>query len=122
MQWTEWLSRWLPIAALGVTLLGLVDPLEGFPVVLMGGVLTLMAAIQTRSHHTRLVRSGVALAAVGAAAMVAISMTGGAGGNSGRSVWWLASLAPYPIGVVLCVVGGVLILRERSLEGRVDRR
>ncbi len=113
MSWAAWLSRWLPVAALSVTLLGLIDPLEGFPVVLIGGVLALMAAIQSRSPHTRLVRWGLGLAMAGCASMVALSMVGGVGGGSGRSLWWLATIAPYPVGVLLLIAGDILILRAR---------
>lgn len=107
------LSRWLPIAALALTLLAALDPLEGFPVILIGGVLTVMAAIQERSPRLRLAVTGLCLAAIGCAAMVALSVAGGVGPVAGRSWWWLIVLAPYPAGVVLFLVADILILRAR---------
>lgn len=114
MPFTPFVSRWLPIAALALTLLAAIDPLEGFPIVLIGGVLTVMAAIQDHSPRLRLAVWGVALAAVGCADMVGLSMTGGVGGATGRSSWWLATIAPYPVGVVLFVAADILILRARA--------
>lgn len=114
MHWSEWFTRWLPIAALGATLLGLLDPLEGFPVILIGGVLTVMAALQDQSRHTRLATWGLGLEAAGACAMVVLSLVGGVGAATGRSLWWLSFVAPYPVGIVLSLVAGVVILRERS--------
>lgn len=113
MTWTAWFTRWLPIAAAGVTLLALLDPLEGFPLVLVGGVLAVMAAIQGRSRFTRLVVLGLVLAVVGVAAMLALSAWGGVGGDTGRSIWWLLAALPYPIGVLMYFVGTMLILRGR---------
>ena len=114
------LSRWLPIGALGLTLLALLDPLEGFPLVLAGGVLTTMAALQARSRWLRLSGGGLVLAVVGCAAMVGLSMAGGVGGASGRSSWWLLTIAPYPVGVLLFVAADLLILRARVQAERGD--
>lgn len=119
-MWVELMSRWLPIAGLGVTLVGTLDPIGGFPIVLIGCVLTLMGALQRRSRHVRMIRMGVALAAAGAAAMVGLSATGGVGPASGRSTWWLVVLAPYPVGIVLCVIGAVLVLGSNP-ERDADR-
>lgn len=113
MTWAGWTKKWLPIAAVGVTLLGLLDPLEGFAIVLMGGVLSLMAAIQERSRFTTLVTWGVGLAAVGCIALVWLSSIGGVGASTGRSPWWLVVVAPYPIGVLLFLIGTVVMLRTR---------
>lgn len=118
MHWTEWFARWLPIAALGVTLAGLLDPLDGFAVVLIGGVLTVMAALQERSTHLRLAVGSLLLAALGCGAMVVMSSMGGVGGNTGRSIWWLVILTPYPIGVIGSLLASALILRGRSRARR----
>jgi hypothetical protein len=96
-----WIRRWLPVAALALTLLAVLDPLEGFPLVLMGGVLTAMAAIQDHSRWRKLAVWGVGLAALGCAEMVGLSFMGGVGGTTGRSMWWLLVLLPYPIGVLM---------------------
>lgn len=112
MNWSGWVSRWLPIAAFGVTLFALLDPIEGFAVVLIGGVLALMASLQS-GESSRLITSGVGLAAVGSMAMVWLSSVGGVGAASGRSPWWLLIVAPYPIGILMFLIGIVVILRER---------
>lgn len=115
-MFAAWVSRWLPVAALTVTLIAVIDPLEGFPIVLMGGVLTVMAALQERSPWLRLALAGLVIAALGCAAMIALSMAGGVGEVPGRSRWWLLALTPYPVGVVLFIAADVLILRARSLR------
>lgn len=122
MHWVSWISRWLPIAALAVTFLAAIDPLEGFPVVLIGGVLAVMAAIQHRSPYTRVVIAGLGVAAVGCAAMVALSAMGGVGEVTGRSRWWLLVIAPYPVGVLMYVIATIFILRERVEASHAGRR
>ena len=112
-----WIRRWLPIAGLAVTFLAVLDPLEGFPFVLIGGVLTVMAAIQEQSPRLPLAIWGLAIAAVGCAALIGLSLAGGVGPAAGRSWWWLVVLAPYPTGVVLFVAANVLLLRERGQSG-----
>lgn len=107
-----WLKRWLPAVALAVTLLALLEPLEGFPLVLSGGVLTTMAALQ-RGTHLRLATWGLGLGVLGCVAMVGLSLRGGVGGATGRSLWWLFLIAPYPAGMVLVVAADVLMLRGR---------
>lgn len=116
MDWATWISRWLPIAAVGFTLMGLLDPLEGFPIVLIGGVLSVMSAIQTQSRHFRVIAAGLACAVGGCAAMFGLSWFGGVGAATGRSPWWLLLVAPYPVGVLLYLVGTVLILRARWFD------
>lgn len=113
----HWLTRWLPVAALALTLLAVLDPLEGFPIVLIGGVLTVMAALQAQGFKLRLAATGLVLAVLGCAAMVFLSTMGGVGGGTGRSVWWLLVVAPYPAGVILFVVADLLILRARARQG-----
>lgn len=112
----HWLTRWLPVAALALTLLASLDPLEGFPGVLIGGVLTVMASLQAQGARLRLAVTGLILAVMGCAAMVALSVAGGVGGATGRSTWWLLTVTPYPVGVILFVAADILILRARALQ------
>ena len=52
--------------------------------------------------------------ALGVATLWAMSALGGVGGDTGRSIWWLLVLLPYPVGWILAVV-----LAARTLsEGR----
>jgi hypothetical protein len=113
-MFAAWLSRWLPVAALAVTLVAVLDPLEGFPIVLIGGVLAVMAALQDQSPWLRIAVIGLVVACLGCAAMVALSSAGGVGGPTGHSRWWLLAIVPYPVGVVLFVAADVMVLRGRS--------
>jgi hypothetical protein len=53
-----------------------------------------------------------ALIAFGVAALFGLSALGGAGGNSGRSIWWLALCVSYPIGWLLGLFGAASNLRD----------
>jgi hypothetical protein len=44
--------------------------------------------------------------------MVVLSWFGGVGGDTGRSMWWLVVVIPYPVGWVIGLVGAVLTLVE----------
>ncbi len=104
-------SRILVIAGLVATLAGALDPLEGSIVILLGTSLLALAAWIGGSQHRRLLYWSFALVAVGVGALWGMSALGGVGGPTGRSMWWLLVLAPYPVGWVMAVIGAVRQLR-----------
>jgi hypothetical protein len=106
-------SRVLGMAGMIVLVLGLVDPLEGFPVVLAGGAILAISARLAMSRWFRLLGWGWAAALVGCGAMVALSARGGFGGTTGLAPVWGLTVVPYPAGALTSLVGGVLLLRER---------
>ncbi len=105
-------SRILAIAGLVATLVGALDPLEGSIVILAGTALLALAAWIGASRHRRLLYWSFTLVAVGVGALWGMSALGGVGGSTGRSMWWLLAVAPYPVGWVMALVGAIRRLRE----------
>jgi hypothetical protein len=44
--------------------------------------------------------------------MIVLSLFGGIGGNTGRSMWWGLVILPYPVGWIIGVAGAALALVE----------
>ena len=44
--------------------------------------------------------------------MIVLTILGGIGGHSGRSLWWGLFVLPYPLGWIIGIVGAVLALVE----------
>ena len=102
-------ARMLVIAGLVLMLAGALDPLEGSVVILGGSALAAAGAFFGRSRSYRLQVIASVLIAIGAGALSAL---GGAGGTTGRPLWWLAICVTYPVGWVIGLVGAVALLRE----------
>ena len=105
-------ARMLVIAGLVLMLAGALDPLEGSVVILGGSALAAAGASFGKSRRHRLQVTAFVLIAIGVAALVGLSAFGGVGGNTGRSMWWLAICVSYPVGWVIGLVGAVAALRE----------
>lgn len=112
---TGW-ARILIVAGLAGMVLGAIDPLEGSFVILPGVGLVALGALVGKSRHLNLLLWSLALVAFGVAAMVVLSWLGGIGGNSGHSIWWSIAILPYPVGWLIGLVAGVLVLAESWKE------
>ena len=111
--------RWfrpLVIAGLAGMLLGAVDPLEGSIVIAVGSVLVALGTPRRESRVSGRVWLAGLMIIVGVAALWIMSDIGGVGGSTGRSMWWLLVVAPYPVGWILGLVGAVQRLRELKRE------
>ncbi len=102
----------LSIAGLVMLIVGIIDPLEGSVVIVLGSILAFAGATVGRSAHRRLLLRAMILIVIGVALMIGISAMGGLGGDTGRSVWWSLLLIPYPVGWVMAVVGSIKLLGE----------
>src|SRR5687767_8233371 len=92
---------------------GVVDPLEGSIVILLGSASLAIGALLTNSGHRTAVYWSFLLVAVGIGAMWVMSAIGGIGGNAGRSLWWALVLLPYPVGWLWGLIFGARrLLRE----------
>jgi len=105
-------SRSLVIVGLLLMVIGALDPLEGSVVILGGSALVAAGAFFSRTHRYRLQLTAFVLIAIGVAALFGLSAFGGVGGNTGRSMWWLAICAPYPVGWVMGLFGAAAKLRD----------
>jgi hypothetical protein len=92
--------------------IGVVDPLEGSFLVLLGTALATLGSLIGRSRYCGLLSWSFALVAIGVAAMVFLSSLGGLGGNSGNPLWWGVFILPYPIGWFVGLVSGGFALVE----------
>ena len=113
-------SRWLVIIGLVLMVAGALDPLEGSVVILVGSVLVAAGAFRNRIRY-RLPVAAMVLIAIGVAALFGMSALGGVGGNTGRSIWWLALALPYPIGWILGLIGATRTLRNRTEDARFQK-
>ena len=100
-------SRVLVVVGSIATLLGALDPMEGSLVILPGSGLV---ALGTFLAHTdrRLLAFRISvfiLIAVGVGALWGLSMVGGLGGNTGRSMWWGLLILPYLVGWSMSIWG-----------------
>ncbi len=107
--------RWfrpLVIAGLTAMILGAVDPLEGSIVIAVGSVLVALGTPRRESRVGSRVWLAGLMIIVGVAALWIMSDFGGVGGSTGRSMWWLVVVAPYPVGWILGLIGAGQRLRE----------
>jgi hypothetical protein len=110
-------ARWSrPLAVIGLLalFLGVLDPLEGSIVILVGAAVVVVAALLRHSHHGRLVSVAFFLVLTGVAALWSLSALGGIGGQTGRSLRWGLLFLPYPLGWILGMVGAIRLIREAS--------
>ncbi len=107
--------RWfrpLVIAGLTAMVLGAVDPLEGSIVIAVASVLVALGTPRRESRVGGRVWLACVLIIVGVAALWIMSDFGGVGGSTGRSMWWLLVVAPFPVGWILGLIGAGQRLRE----------
>jgi len=110
-------SRRLVIGGLALMILGLLDPMEGSIVILIGSLLALGGARLGQSAHRTLIACGCVLIAIGVGAMWGLSAIGGFGGNTGRTLWWWAAIVPYPVGWILALIGTIRSLKRPGPSG-----
>jgi 4-hydroxybenzoate polyprenyltransferase len=105
-------SRYLLIAGLILMIAGILDPLEGSVVVLAGGAAAALGAYYGRAARFTIIATSFVMILIGVAALFGFSALGGVGGNSGRSIWWILTMAPYPIGWVIEIIATVSAIRS----------
>jgi hypothetical protein len=108
-------SQTLVIAGAIAMVAGVLDPLEGSLVILLGSGLVTLGMFLSNSGRRMLIYWiwVFLLIAIGVGAMFGLSAIGGVGGRSGRSMWWAVPILPYPVGWVM----GIISLVNRLIEG-----
>lgn len=110
----------LPLGIIGMVV-GAADPLEGSVLILGGsGLVALSTWLGRQGRTVAVYRTWLfGMIAFGVLAMFVLSNMGGVGGKSGRSMWWLLVLLPYPIGWLLAMANlvsrGIERLRHRHV-------
>jgi hypothetical protein len=112
-------SRVPIIAGLILMVIGAIDPLEGSVVILAGSLVAALGAFFGKIRRWKLLVGAFVLIAVGVGVMFAMSARGGIGGSTGRSMWWLLIILPYPAGWVMGLTGAILSLKEFSKGSRL---
>lgn len=105
-------ARWCAYGGLALMLLGLVDPLEGSLLVAPGSGLVAASALLTRSVLRRRLFIAFGLVVTGVAILWIMSAFGGVGGSTGRSMWWLLLVLPYPVGALMSLFGAARKIKE----------
>jgi hypothetical protein len=103
-------------------LVGAIDPLEGSFVILPASGVVALGGFLGKSRYRKVLYAAFILIAAGFGAMIIMTMMGGIGGRTGRSMWWGLLCLPYPIGWVVGLVGVILRLVEafkRSSQEKV---
>lgn len=106
-------SRILVVVGLVLMVAGALDPLGGSVVILGGSALAAAGGFFARTRRYWLQLTAFVLVALGVAALFGLSALGGVGGNTGRSMWWLALCVSYPIGWLMGLFGAAATLRDR---------
>lgn len=96
-------ARMLLLLGVIAMVIGAADPLEGSVLILGGsGLVALSTWLGQQGRTVAVYRTWLfGMIALGVFAMFVLSSMGGVGGKSGRSLWWLLVLLPYPIGWLL---------------------
>lgn len=94
-----WSSAVSVIGGVGLVV-GSFDPMEGSVLILPAtGLLALATYIRSEDRRFIAYRIwGFILVALGVAALFGLSVIGGIGGSSGRSLWWGLLILPYLVG------------------------
>lgn len=101
------------IAGVVVMLAGALDPLEGSVVVVAGGAIAAAGAYFGRAARLNTIVTAFVLILVGVGALFGFSALGGVGGTSGRSIWWMLTMAPYPIGWLVELIATISAIRSQ---------
>lgn len=110
----------LPLGVVAMVI-GAVDPLEGSVLILGGsGLVALSTWLGRQGRNVAVYRTWLfGMIALGVLAMFVLSSMGGVGGKSGRSLWWLLVLLPYPVGWLLemahLIARGIERVRHRQV-------
>ena len=112
---TRW---WRILTGIGLfgMILGLLDPLEGSIVIVVGVALVALGAWIGKSRSRKLIDWAFALVVIGVGMLFFMSSKGGVGGDTGRSSWWLLLCLPYPAGWILGFVGAVRDLKAAIIK------
>jgi hypothetical protein len=112
-------SRILAVVGVAGMVLGAIDPLEGAFVILPAAALVALSAFLAKSSDRVPLYFSAGLITLGVAALLILSALGGFGGDSGRLMWWVLVIAPYPIGWLIGLAYSIRYMR--SLPASVVR-
>ncbi len=111
---TIWSRIFVIIGSIAMVI-GAIDPLEGSTIILIGSGLVVIGTYISKTKRRVLYWLWVfIMITVGVGVMWVLSVLGGIGGNSGRSLWWSLFILPYPIGWIMGIISLIARLIEYS--------
>ena len=115
--WKGLLAQLLMVMGLLGILVGAMDPLEGSAIIVPSAGLVTLGAILTKSQVRVFLFWSFVFIACGVGALIGLTSIGGVGSDTGHSLWWLALLIPYAVGVVFNFIGGIIAMVETLADG-----
>ncbi len=113
-------TTWYPklfITGIVFVILGVLDPMEGSIVILMGSLLIAISSYLMQNKFWKLFTISFLLILVGVFFLFFFSSLGGIGGNSRLSMWWGMLILPYPLGWIMSIV---LIIVNRIHQKKMN--
>lgn len=98
--------------------LGMLDPLEGSVLIVIGAVCITIYKYLRGDRHKKGFLTGCIMIVFGVAYMFFLSNLGGIGPNA-KSWWWAVPLAPYPLGWLLTAV---LLFLHAQLKWKLRKK
>ena len=103
----------ISVTGLVAMFIGILDPLEGSVIILVGSMLVSLSAYLTRDKYWKILLISFLLIATGVFFLFYLSSLGGFGGNSDLSWWYGALILPYPAGWITGIIFSI-----KSLAGK----
>jgi len=101
-------------------IIGAINPIERSIVICLGSVLIGLSTYLNKDRHWKIFFISAILIILGVTALIYISYIGGFGSKSTLSIWWRATILPYPIGWLLSAV--TLIVRlSKNMKGNMKK-
>lgn len=110
MKITPHLNRIFFAAGMVMLIGGIIDPLEGSLVILLGSILLAFSLHLQKDAFRKAMLTASLLIVFGVFCLFYLSSLGGFGGDSELSWWWGLLILPYPAGWLLSIV--LLLVRH----------
>lgn len=90
-------------------IIGILDPLEGSVIIVVGSGLLALSTYLTNDRNRKIFLTAFIMIIIGVYFLFYLSSLGGFGGKSSLSWWWGTLVLPYPIGWIIVIT--LLIVR-----------
>lgn len=104
----NWMSLIYIIGIIAI-IIGVLDPLEGSVVIVVGSALIALSTYLTHDQHRKIFLASLIMIVFGVSYMFYTSTLGGFGGPDNLSFWWALPIIPYPLGWLMTII--LLIVR-----------
>jgi hypothetical protein len=112
----KWL-RIVYIAGVVLSIIGLIDPMEGSMVILLGCALTTLTTYIAKDRHQKIFLINFILMLIGVFFLFFLSSFGGLG-KGALSWWWGILILPYPVAIFGNLI--LLIVRAFNKKGNAE--